>query len=130
MGLVKDCHGDLHTEHIIVDRDICIFDCIEFNERFRYIDIACDVAFLLMDMDYLKAESLAQLAESLYREAFDDPELEVLIPFFKSYRAYVRGKVNSLMSEDPLFSDEERKKKASEARRYFKLARSYLEQLR
>ncbi len=128
-GFVKDCHGDLHTEHIVVDQDICIFDCIEFNERFRYIDIACDVAFLLMDMDYLGVKDLSKQAENLYRKAFNEPELELLIPFFKSYRAYVRGKVNSLMSKDPLFSEEERQKRAEEAKKYFKLAKSYLEQL-
>ncbi len=128
-GFVKDCHGDLHCEHIVVADRICIFDCIEFNERFRYSDVACDVAFLLMDMDFLGESELSGFAESLYRKRFPQPELEVLLPFYKAYRAYVRGKVNSFMSVDPALGEAERGKKAELARRYFALARSYMEEV-
>ena len=49
---IRDCHGDLRLEHIFWGKEISIFDCIEFNERFRYTDVAADIAFLAMDIDY------------------------------------------------------------------------------
>ena len=50
---IRDCHGDLHLEHIhLAPKTLSIYDCIEFNDRFRYIDVANDVAFLAMDFDY------------------------------------------------------------------------------
>ena len=49
---IRDCHGDLHSGNIFVTDKICIFDAIEFNDRFRYSDVAADVAFLAMDLDF------------------------------------------------------------------------------
>ena len=54
-GLVRDCHGDLRAEHVIVDDDVAIFDCIEFNPALRWIDVAADLAFLVMDLARLGA---------------------------------------------------------------------------
>ena len=51
-GKVRDCHGDLHANHICFYRGICIYDCIEFIDRLRYTDIAADIAFLAMDLDH------------------------------------------------------------------------------
>ncbi|BAT70834.1 conserved hypothetical protein [Thermosulfidibacter takaii ABI70S6] len=124
-GLVKDCHGDLHSEHIVLTDSICIFDCIEFNKRFRFIDIACDIAFLFMDLDYLQAKDLSLYGEKIYKSLLQDPDLDLLLPFFKCYRAYVRGKVNSLMSVDPNIPEATREERAIEARKYFDLAKEY-----
>ena len=51
-GKVRDCHGDMHSGNIFLTDDICIFDAIEFNDRFRYSDVASDVAFLAMDLGF------------------------------------------------------------------------------
>ena len=51
---IRDCHGDLHSGNIFITDKICIFDAIEFNERFRFSDVASDVAFLAMDLDFQK----------------------------------------------------------------------------
>ncbi len=51
-GRIRDCHGDLHMEHICLTDPVSVFDCIEFNERFRYTDTLADIAFLLMDLEY------------------------------------------------------------------------------
>ena len=56
---VRDCHGDLHSGNIFITDKICIFDAIEFNDRFRYSDVAADVAFLAMDLDYQNRSDLA-----------------------------------------------------------------------
>jgi len=64
-GKIRDCHGDLHAAHICLSQDICIYDCIEFNERFRYGDVASEVAFLAMDLDHY---GHADLSRSFLKE--------------------------------------------------------------
>ena len=67
-GKIRDCHGDLHCQHICFLDGICIIDCIEFNDRFRYIDVAADIAFLAMDLDHFgRADLSRRLIEYLYR---------------------------------------------------------------
>jgi len=56
---IRDCHGDLRLEHIFWGEELSIFDCIEFNERFRYTDIAADIGFLAMDLDYHGRQDLS-----------------------------------------------------------------------
>ncbi len=56
---IRDCHGDLHSGNIFITDKICIFDAIEFNDRFRYSDVAADVAFLAMDLDFQIQSDLA-----------------------------------------------------------------------
>ncbi|NIO36910.1 phosphotransferase, partial [Candidatus Bathyarchaeota archaeon] len=63
---VKDCHGDIHSGNIFVTDRIYIFDAIEFNERFRYSDIASDIAFLAMDLDFKDRTDLSGLFVERY----------------------------------------------------------------
>ncbi len=56
---IRDCHGDLHAAHICFVDGICIYDCIEFNDRFRYCDVASEVAFLAMDLDRYQCSDLS-----------------------------------------------------------------------
>src|SRR5438094_3487100 len=94
---IRDCHGDLHLDHIhITPEATTIFDCIEFNDRFRFIDIANDLAFLAMDFDFEGRSDLGNLLlRSAAREFGDDGILKVS-DFYKCYRAFVRGKVQSI----------------------------------
>ena len=59
-GRVRDCHGDLHSQHICFNESLSIFDCIEFNDRFRYCDVASEIAFLAMDLDHFGRAELAR----------------------------------------------------------------------
>ena len=124
-GRVRDCHGDLHTAQIFLENGISIIDCIEFNQRFRYSDVAEDIAFLAMDLDFHQRPDLSRTFVQTYVQESGDSGVMDLLDFFKSYRAYVRGKVNSFLLDDPELPDEEREKAASLARDYFHLARSY-----
>ncbi len=125
-GRIRDCHGDLHAAHICFCDDICIYDCIEFNDRFRYCDVASEVAFLAMDLDHYKRADLSGHFVDAYVEQSRDDELKQLLGFYKCYRAYVRGKVGSFKYDDPYISQEEREKVLAEARGYFELAESYI----
>jgi len=125
-GRIRDCHGDLHAAHVCFCDGICIYDCIEFNDRFRYGDVASEVAFLAMDLDRYGRADLSRHFVSTYVERSQDEELKQLLDFYKCYRAYVRGKVGSFKYDDPYISHEEREKVLADARSYFELAESYI----
>jgi aminoglycoside phosphotransferase family enzyme len=125
-GKIKDCHGDLHSAHVCFVNGICIYDCIEFNDRFRYCDVAAEAAFLAMDLDYHGHPDLSQHFADSYVKIVQDEELLKLLNFYKCYRAYVRGKVGCFKLDDPLIPQEEKAKDLAAARRYFELAESYI----
>jgi aminoglycoside phosphotransferase family enzyme len=128
-GRVRDCHGDIHSGNIFVTERIYIFDAIEFNERFRYSDVASDVAFLAMDLDFKGRPDLSNFFVERYVEYSGDRELTKILPFYKCYRAYVRGKVASFKLEDPNVNSHEKKSSKREAKAYFQLASAYSETL-
>jgi aminoglycoside phosphotransferase family enzyme len=128
-GKIRDCHGDLHMEHICLTDSIIIFDCIEFNDRFRYSDIVSEIAFLLMDLEFNGGERFSeQLCKAYLTNAGEkDDALTIhLIKFYKVYRAYVRGKVTSFILKDSAVPDDKKIEARDTAQRYFALAHSYI----
>lgn len=131
-GRVRDCHGDLHLDHICLaggGDGITIFDCIEFNRRFRYGDVASEVAFLYMDLDFNGYHEFAQCFVEAYVVASGDAEVRALLPYFACYRAYVRGKVVSFRLDDPAIAAADREAAKATARQYFALAYRYAARL-
>ncbi len=124
-GRVREGHGDLRAEHICLEDDPVIFDCIEFSAEFRYCDAASEIAFLSMDLDYLGSPLLSQYFASCFQKLTHDPDLSRLLPLYKGYRACVRGKVESLKSQEREVPDEDREEAKGRARRYFHLAHRY-----
>jgi aminoglycoside phosphotransferase family enzyme len=122
---IRDCHGDLRLEHIFWGDEISIFDCIEFNQRFRYTDVAADIAFLAMDLDYHGREDLSEHLIGAYVGESGDHELTGVLDFYKCYRAYVRGKVESFRLDDPHIPEREKKEALKRAQKYFGLAHRY-----
>ena len=122
---IRDCHGDLRLEHIFWGKEISIFDCIEFNERFRYTDVAADIAFLAMDLDYHGREDLSEHLISAYIGESGDYELMGVLDFYKCYRAYVRGKVESFRLDDPNIPEKEKEEALKRAQKYFNLSYRY-----
>jgi hypothetical protein len=124
---IKDCHGDLHLQHVCIeDKNIVIFDCIEFNERFRFGDVASDVAFLSMDFDYNGNRKLGNTFVNAYIEESGDATLLDVLPFYKVYRAVVRAKVTSFMLDDDGLDDAARQNAFQGAKRYYDLAYEYV----
>jgi aminoglycoside phosphotransferase family enzyme len=128
-GRIRDCHGDIHSGNIFVTDKVYIFDAVEFNERFRYSDVASDVAFLAMDLEYRKHPDLSKFFVRKYVEYSGDEEAAKLMPFYKCYRAYVRGKVVGFRLNDPNIMSEEKFEALREAKAYFKLAVDYAKAL-
>jgi aminoglycoside phosphotransferase family enzyme/predicted kinase len=125
-GRIRDCHGDLHAAHICFANGICIYDCIEFNDRFRYCDVASEVAFLAMDLDHYGRADLSHSFVNAYIDRSGDEKLLALLNFYKCYRAYVRGKVASFKFNDPYVTGSEKREAQEAASSYFDLAHSYL----
>ena len=124
-GRVRDGHGDLRAEHICLVDDIEIYDCVEFNESLRYSDVASETAFLSMDLDFAGAANLSDQFAGAYAATAGDEDLPALLPFYKCYRAYVRGKVESLKSDEAEVAARERRQASLQALRYFLLALRY-----
>jgi hypothetical protein len=121
---ILDCHGDLRLDHVhLAPQATTIFDCIEFNDRFRLIDVASDLAFLAMDFDFEGRSDLANLfLRNAARELGDAGMLKVA-NFYKCYRAVVRGKVESIQATEKETRDP--KEHENKAARYFQLALRY-----
>jgi aminoglycoside phosphotransferase family enzyme len=126
---IRDCHGDIHSGNIFITDKIYIFDAIEFNDRFRYSDVAADVAFLAMDLDFKERGDLSNFFVERYVNYSGDQELLQLLSFYKCYRAYVRAKVISFKLNDSSVDSEEKRAAIKEAKAYFELAAIYAEQL-
>jgi len=130
-GFIRECDGDIHLENICLTGGMTyIFDCIEFNERFRYCDTAADIAFLLMDLDFHHRHDLAEAVQDEYLAASGDSGLCDVVEFYKIYRAFVRGKVESLRQGDSGIEPQERESAGARSAAYFRLARGYLERQR
>jgi aminoglycoside phosphotransferase family enzyme/predicted kinase len=108
-GRIRDGHGDLRTDHVyLTDDGIRIVDCIEFNERFRFSDVACDLAFLAMEMDEEGfSDQAAALIDAFVRRC-GDLQLFAMLDFYKCYRAMVRLKVLCLRMEQAGVGEAER----------------------
>jgi aminoglycoside phosphotransferase family enzyme/predicted kinase len=125
-GFVRDCDGDIHSENICLADRVYIFDCIEFNARFRFSDTAADLAFLLMDLEYRGRRDLAEALLRDYLAVTHDDGMLAVLDFYRVYRAFVRGKVESFRLDDPQMGDREKQAARSSARRHFRLARGYI----
>jgi len=109
----RDGHGDLHAANVCLpDGEVVIYDCIEFEPRFRIEDVAAEIAFLAMDLERHGAWELSRAFVRRYVERSGDKGVEPLLPLFKPYRACVRGLVESIRG-------------VPDAKAYFRLAVSY-----
>lgn len=126
---IRDCHGDLHLEHICIADEIIVFDCIEFNERFRFSDVAAEVAFLTMDLDYNGYLRQANDFAQAYLKYSGDSDMPALLNFYRCYYAYVRGKVTSFRLDQKDLPDSEKHQIQKTASKYFDLAYTYAARL-
>ncbi len=121
-GRIVGGHGDLRPEHICFGEPLAIFDCIEFNQEFRTLDVADELAFLAAECDFLGADWVGPQLLRAYQAQGGDNVAAVLWDFYKSYRACVRAKVAALRA-DQLAGQQQAA--AGEARRHLALADRY-----
>jgi len=130
-GYSRDCHGDLHSRNIFLLPDPQPFDCIEFNNDIRQIDVLNEVAFLCMDLDAFDRKDLSDLFIKYYNQFFPtmmtDSDSQLFV-YYKSYRANIRAKVNSLRARSAA-TNIEKVKSLSAVSKYLELMDSYLSSL-
>ena len=125
-GRVREGHGDLHAGNLCFTAEGPVaYDCIEFNRRFRCGDVAADLAFLTMNLDYRGYPGFSKYLATRYSRLADDPDLLTVEPFYKGYRAVVRGKVTAMTASDPDVGAEQREGLIRESMRHYQLAVAY-----
>jgi len=138
LGFVRECHGDMHLGNMILHRkemadggnstdSVLIFDGIEFNESFRWIDVLSEVAFVVMDLqDRGRLDFGWQFLNGYLEQTGDYAGLSVL-RFYLVYRALVRAKVSLLRGAQNDVGEAERLTLDREFRQYIDLAKEYTE---
>jgi aminoglycoside phosphotransferase family enzyme/adenylate kinase family enzyme len=120
-GLVVDGHGDLIAEDIFCLPDYPrVLDCLDFDDRLRWVDVLDDVSFLAMDLEQLGRPDLAARFLDFYAEFSATPAIQSLTHHYIAYRAFVRAKVAGIRA------DQGSADAVGEARRYADLALRHL----
>ncbi len=127
---IKHCHGDFHSGNVFFhEGKPLVFDGIVFNQRFPCSDVIAEIAFMAMDLDFHKQESLAKTFINEYQRLSNDEDIAKLLDFYKCYRAYIRGKIACFTYDDANLSLVEKEKTKQTAGKYFELAKEYAERL-
>ena len=125
-GFVRECHGDMHLGNIAtIDDEITIFDGIEFNDEFRWIDVTSEIAFLVMDLYDQGAEAFAHRVLNRYLERTGDYAGLKLLRFYLVYRAMVRAKIASLRLTQAGLEEKERQQVMAQYQSYSNLAERF-----
>ncbi|MDA8232266.1 MAG: AAA family ATPase [Magnetospirillum sp.] len=125
-GFVRQCHGDLHLGNIcLFEGRPTLFDAIEFSEDIACIDVAYDLAFLLMDLDAHHARDLASQVMNHALDLTGDYPAVAAMPFFLSLRAGVRALVTATTAAGS--AGAERERLGAEGRSYLAAALAYLD---
>ena len=130
-GRIIDGHGDMQAKHVYVlgaePKDLVVVDCVEFTDWFqlRYADVNNDVAFLAMDLEARGRPEMGDEFAGRYLAATADETLAVLQPLHRRFRAFVRGKVESIGAHAMEIPAEVRAGLAASAAAYFRLAADY-----
>ncbi|MCU0551082.1 MAG: AAA family ATPase [Leptolyngbya sp. Prado105] len=123
---IRECHGDVHLRNICFwNNKILLFDCIEFNEPFRFVDTMFDVAYIIMDFDARNRRDLSNLFLNAYLEQSGDWEGLQVLPLYNSRQSYVRAKVTSFLLSDPSIPESVKAESKETASRYYRLSWEY-----
>ena len=94
LGFMRNCHGDLHLKNLtLMDNQVRLFDCIEFNDELRWIDVISEIAFLVMDLQVRGLPELSNQFLNQYLQVTGDYSGLRVLTFYRVYRALVRAKV-------------------------------------
>lgn len=127
-GFKRDVHGDLHSGNIFLYQNPVLFDCIEFNDTYRQIDVLYEVAFLCMDLEAFQQGKLAKFFLSAYTQKFNCFEVkedQKIFIYYKSLRANVRAKVHAISAKQ-IEDQQKLKEHVVETKKYLSLMKSYM----
>ena len=122
-------HGDLHSGNIFLYKTPILFDCIEFNDAYRQIDVINEIAFFCMDLESFGRTDLSKLFIKEYQRrlsCFQNEADQRLMTYYKCYRANVRAKVHALSADQASGEKETFKSHLNAWRKYIRLMKSYM----
>jgi uncharacterized protein len=123
---IRECHGDAHLRNIALWQGrLWLFDCIEFNEPFRFVDTMYDVGFICMDLDARQRPDFSNAFLNRYLEQTGDYEGLQVLPLYLSRQAYVRAKVTAFLLLDPTVPDAAKQEAKTTSAAYYRLAWEY-----
>jgi aminoglycoside phosphotransferase family enzyme/adenylate kinase family enzyme len=126
-GYIRECHGDLHLGNIILLHEQVIpFDCLEFNENLRWIDVLSEIAFLIMDLDDHQRPDLSRRLLNKYLEYTGDYSHLAVLQYYMVYRAMVRAKVNALQLNQDVSGKKNIASALRECKNYIALGNLYI----
>jgi len=120
-GHVREGHGDLRAEHVLLNGEVTVVDCAEFDAQLREVDVGADLAFLVMDLARLGRPDLGRALVDAYRDAGGDPGPDATIAYYAAVKAWVRAKVAVLRASEPGTPTRRRVTARIEARQLFTL---------
>ncbi len=130
-GFIRECHGDLHLRNLtIIDGMITPFDCIEFNDELRWIDVMSELAFLVMDLDTRGYPHFGHQLLNSYLQLTGDYEGLKGLPYYLVYRALVRAKVAILRREQVSPQSQDYLESTAEYRHYLQFAFQHIDTIR
>jgi aminoglycoside phosphotransferase family enzyme/predicted kinase len=125
-GYIRECHGDLHLGNIaLIDHQITLFDCIEFNLELRYIDTASEIAFVAMDLQARGFTSYAWRFINRYLSASGDYKSLEILRYYVAYRALVRAKIALIQAGPNQIIHKQNRHVPRECLNYFELAQNW-----
>ncbi len=126
-GFIRECHGDLHLRNLtLIDGNITLFDCIEFNPELRWIDVMSEVAFLVMDLEERGYPHFGHQFLNGYLQLTGDYEGLMLLPYYLVYRALVRAKVAILRREQVSPQSQDYQESSADYRHYMQFAHQHM----
>ena len=129
-GRIRHCHGDVRTKNIFIhEENIYLFDAIEFNDQISSCDVAAEIAFLVMDLNFHGRKDLGQVFLQKYIEATNDLEIDEIIDFYLCYRAMVEALVQSYLLDDVEVSRKRKKEAAADCEKFLNMAFRFSEKL-
>ncbi|WP_251975825.1 bifunctional aminoglycoside phosphotransferase/ATP-binding protein [Salinicola avicenniae] len=128
-GFIRESHGDIHLGNAVrFEGKAILFNGIEFNERLRWCDVACELAFLVMDLEARGEREFAHYAINRYLELSGDYQAVQLLNFYKRYRALLRARIELVRDRDAGRIDDLPEEEPIQVfRRYLEMAREYSE---
>jgi aminoglycoside phosphotransferase family enzyme/gluconate kinase len=125
-GFIRECHGDAHLANMaLLDSGVVLFDCLEFNENLRWIDVMSELAFAVMDLDDRGRPDLGWRLLNRYLEQTGDYAGLKVLRFYQVYRALVRAKVAAIRLSQPGLSPDERAHALDDYQGYVELSERY-----
>lgn len=125
-GKVRHGHGDVRSKNLfLTEEDIYLFDAVEFSEKIASCDVAADLAYLAMDLNFFGRGDLSKILVDRYARISDDPDLYKLIDFYQCYRAMVQVLVQAYLLQDEELSEEQKEEAGKLCKRYLEVAEKF-----